>query len=316
MFEKGSSADSAGANENCDQSYARAEAALKAGDAGMAVAILDQVLSEAYGFTLAWHLYGLAQEALGHHEDAASAWRQCLALDPDDRCGAGLDLARLGALPAIEARTEGFAGALYDACAERFDSELVEALHYHAPVLLKAALARHCTAAGRPFRFATVYDLGCGTGLMGAAIRAETGFLAGCDLSPPMLARAQAKRRGGEPLYDKLAHAGLTAFLASRPDASADLVVAADVFVHLGDLAPAFWQSARVLKPGGLIAFTVQSHDGEGVAIGQDRRFAHGEDWLREQLGTAGLRAVLVEAYSARQEGGAAVPGLLVLAER
>ncbi|MCO5091770.1 methyltransferase domain-containing protein [Bosea sp. (in: a-proteobacteria)] len=300
-----------------DRRYGWAEAALKDGDARAAVDILDQTLAEAYHFAAGWHLYGLAQEALGHQEEAATAWRQCLDLDPDDPFGARLDLARIGALPAEQATLEHFSGALFDAYADRFDSHLTQTLHYNAPDLLKAALIRCCSNAGRPFRFDIVYDLGCGTGLMGEAIHEQSGFIAGCDLSPRMIERARNKMApDGTPLYDKLSVAGLTDFLASRPDHSADLVIAADVFVYLGDLAPCFAQSARVLEPGGLFAFTVQSHDGEGVVVGGDRRFAHAEAWLRERLTDAGLTPLCVEPASVRQDRGAPVPGLLVVAQK
>jgi predicted TPR repeat methyltransferase len=318
MTEKGSSAHSTGSGDpRLDRRYAWAEAALKEGDAQAAIEILDQTLSEAYGFTAAWHLFGLAQEALGHNEDAATAWRQCLELDPADHFGARLDLARIGALPAEDAASENFSGALFDGYAERFDSHLIEALQYRAPALLKAALARVCRQIERPFQFETVYDLGCGTGLMGEAIRGEIGFLAGCDLSPRMVEKARAKTQGnGQPLYDKLAVAGLASFLASRPDHSADLVIAADVFVYLGDLTPAFAQSARVLKRNGLLAFTVQSHAGEGVIVGEDRRFAHAELWLRQKLSETRLLPVRIEEASTRQDRDRPVPGLLVVAER
>ncbi len=300
-----------------DRRYGWAEAALKEGDAQAAVEILDQTLAQAYHFTAAWHLYGLAQEALGHKEEAATAWRQCLDLDPNDHFGARLDLARIGAMAAEQATSENFSGALFDAYADRFDSHLTETLQYSAPALLKAALARCCSNASRPFRFETVYDLGCGTGLMGEAIRAETGFLAGCDLSPRMVERARAKTQAdGAPLYDKLAVAGLTSFLTSRPDHSADLVIAADVFVYLGELGPSFAQSARVLTPGGLLAFTVQTHAGEGVVVGEDRRFAHAEGWLRQRLKKTKLSPLLLEPASTRQDRGAPVPGLLVVAEK
>lgn len=318
MTEKGSSAHSTGSGDpRLDRRYAWAEAALKEGDAKAAIEILDQTLVEAPGFTAAWHLYGMAREALGHNEDAATAWRQCLALDPADHFGARLDLARIGAMPAEEATSENFSGTLFDGYAERFDSHLTEALHYRAPAMLKEALGRICALTNRPFQFETVYDLGCGTGLMGEAIRAESGFLAGCDLSPRMIERARAKTTAdGHPLYDKLSVAGLTSFLASRPDRSADLVVAADVFVYLGDLTPAFAQSARVLKIGGLIAFTVQTHGGEGVIVGADRRFAHAELWLRQKLNEARLRPLRIEQATTRQDRDHPVPGLLVVAER
>lgn len=300
-----------------DRRYGWAEAALKDGDAQAAVEILDQTLAEAYHFTAAWHLYGLAQEALGHREDAATAWRQCLDLDPNDHFGARLDLARIGAMSAEQATSENFSGALFDAYADRFDSHLTQTLQYNAPELLKAALARCCSNAGRPFRFEAVYDLGCGTGLMGEAIREQSAFLAGCDLSPRMIERARAKTMpAGTPLYDKLAVAGLTSFLTSRPDRSADLVIAADVFVYMGELGPCFSQSARVLTPGGLLAFTVQTHPGEGVVVGEDRRFAHAETWLRQRLKKTKFNPVLIEPASTRQDRGVPVPGLLIVARK
>lgn len=318
MIEKAPTAHSASSGDpTLDRRYDWAEAAFKEGDAQACVEILDQTLAQAYHFTAAWHLYGLAQEALGHKEEAATAWRQCLTLDPNDHFGARLDLARIGAMPAEDATSENFSGTLFDGYADRFDSHLTQALHYNAPELIKATLARLCENAGRAFRFDTVFDLGCGTGLMGEAIRAEATFLAGCDLSPRMIERARAKTQpNGSPLYDKLAVAGLTAFLASRPDASADLLLAADVFVYLGELRPAFAQAARVLTRDGLLVFTVQSHAGEGVVVGQDRRFAHAEGWLRQRLSETGLDIVLLEAVSTRQDRGVAVPGLLTVVKR
>src|SRR4051812_31814637 len=123
MTEKASISHSASSGDlNLDRRYAWAEAALKEGDAAAAVEILDQTLAQAYGFTAAWHLYGLAQEALGRNEDAATAWRQCLDLDPNDHFGARLDLARIGAMSAEEATSENFSGTLFDGYAERFDS--------------------------------------------------------------------------------------------------------------------------------------------------------------------------------------------------
>lgn len=143
MIEKPPVTHSASSGDlSLDRRYAWAEAALKDGDARAAVEILDQTLARAGGFVAAWHLYGLAREALGHHEDAATAWRQCLDLDPADHFGARLDLARIGAMPAEQATSENFAGTLFDGYAERFDSHLTQALDYTAPALLMEALGR------------------------------------------------------------------------------------------------------------------------------------------------------------------------------
>ncbi len=84
-----------------------------------------------------------------------------------------------------------------------------------------------------------------------------------------MIAKARAKN-----LYDRLAVADLLDFLAAEPAESADLAVAADVFVYVGDLDPVFAASARVLEPDGLFAFTAQSlGEGAGFHVGEDLRF-------------------------------------------
>src|SRR5690606_29734993 len=90
-----------------------------------------------------------------------------------------------------------------------------------------------------------VLDLGCGTGLTGAAFRAVAGRLVGVDLSPRMLGYAQ--QRG---VYDELQQCDLVEFLQST-DERFDLIVAADVLIYLGDLVRAFEEIGRVLRPGG-----------------------------------------------------------------
>ena len=297
-----------------DRRYAWARGALDEGDAAAAFEILEQTLAQAPGFVAAWHLYGRAAEMLGEGERAASAWRECLALDADDRIGAAVDLARLGALTPERVYSGIFAAALFDAYADRFEDHLVAALSYDGPALIMKALAAVGWSGAKND---TVYDLGCGTGLMGEAVRPLVGFLAGCDVSARMLARARTKERAeGGALYDKLAQADLVDFLASRPERSAGLVLAADVFIYAGNLRPAFSQSARVLSPGGLLAFTTQSHDGEGVVVGGDRRFHHAEAWLREALAQAGLAVIHLVDAPARTDRGVPVPGHVVVARK
>ena len=64
-------------------------------------------------------------------------------------------------------------------------------------------------AAGGTLRFGSMLDLGCGTGLGGAAFRPVVDWLVGVDLSPAMIAQAATKG-----LYDRLVTADLQRFLA------------------------------------------------------------------------------------------------------
>jgi predicted TPR repeat methyltransferase len=294
-----------------DRRYAWAEAALKEGDAAAAADLARQALEIAPGFAAGWFLLGQAEQALEHCEAAQAALAEALRLDPEDSLGAGLRLAQLGAGEPDRAMSPAYVRQLFDDYAIRFDRHLVKSLNYRAPALLHDSVRRTCSKRLRPFRFNEALDLGCGTGLAGEAFRAECGRLAGIDLSPEMVRRAEAKR-----IYDELAVGDGAAWLAMRNDASADLVLAADVFVYIADLAPIFAGVARVLRPAGLFAFTVQAHAGEGVALGEDARYAHGEPYLRELAARSGLAVALLETVSPRHDRGADVPGLILVLAR
>ena len=91
--------------------------------------------------------------------------------------------------------------------------------------------------------------------------------------------------------------------LRGRPDASADLVLAADAMVYVADLAPVLREAARVLAPGGLFAFTVETHGGEGVILGEGLRYAHSAACVRASLEAAGLELAQLEGSVGAQRG-------------
>jgi predicted TPR repeat methyltransferase len=160
--------------------------------------------------------------------------------------------------------------------------------------------------------FAGMLDLGCGTGLGGTAFRPFADRLIGVDLSPAMVAQASVKG-----LYDRLTAASIEPFLADeiRAGSKYDLVIAADVFVYVNDLAPIIRGAARVLAPDGLLAFTVESHAGEGVKLLPTLRFAHSATYIRAVLGNAGLTPVQLMKSSVRKEKGVPVDSLIVVAQ-
>jgi predicted TPR repeat methyltransferase len=167
------------------------------------------------------------------------------------------------------------------------------------------------TRNGRVPHFAAVLDLGCGTGLAGAAFRPIASRLVGVDLSEAMIARAQDKA-----IYDRLVFGTVSEFLADEASLKAkyNLVLAADVFVYVNELGSVLANIARVLAPGGVVAFTVETHSGAGVALLPTLRFAHGEAYLREAVTAAGLQLRILESAAIRTEKGAPIAGLVVVA--
>jgi predicted TPR repeat methyltransferase len=166
-------------------------------------------------------------------------------------------------------------------------------------------------ARGRPFYFARALDLGCGTGLVAEALRACCGSIVGVDLSSAMAAAARRKN-----VYADVVVADMTDFIAAQPEASCDLVVAGDALVYVADLAPVCRAVARALVPDGLFAFTVETHPGAGVVLGEKLRYAHGADHVHAALDAAGLVPFALNQVATRSENGAPVPGLLVIAGR
>jgi predicted TPR repeat methyltransferase len=277
------------------------------GDLIAAADLLLQATELAPGFASAWFTLGRIREQLGEHSAAIEAFRNAEVADPDDRHGASLRLMLLGA-EKLSAMPQAYVRALFDQYAPKFEAALVHDLGYRGPALLfKAVLAaRH--AVRKPAFFKRAIDLGCGTGLAAFAFAKEVDHFIGFDLSPRMIERARS--RG---IYAQLEVADMLEGLRGRPDGSAELILAADAMVYLSDIAPLLCEAKRVLVVGGLLAFTLETHDGEGMMIGEGLRYAHGEAYVRAAIGDAGLLLSQLETLSARNEDNTPVPGLVVV---
>jgi predicted TPR repeat methyltransferase len=289
-----------------DRRYQWALDYLQRGDAAAAADILTQVVETAPGFATAWFALASIREATGDRDGAIAAFTAARDADREDYHGARLHLARLGTGEATPAMTGGYVRRLFDQHAPDFDEALVQRLDYRGPELLLEALR---PPQGAGFRLGSVLDLGCGTGLSGAAFRPHCDWLVGVDISSGMVEQARAKG-----LYDRLVVADLNEFLRTEAGAGHHLALAADVFVYCSDLAPIAAGVAKVLAPGGRFAFTVETHGDPGVRLQPTLRYAHGAAHVRAAIAGAGLSLQAIEEVSTRTEKGVPVPGLLVLA--
>ena len=162
-----------------------------------------------------------------------------------------------GTAPADEApprSPDEYVRALFDPYAEDFEQHLVQTLRYRGHALVAEAALRALADSGRS-RFEQVLDLGCGTGLCGRLLAPHAGRITGIDLSPTMVALAH---RSGA--YQQVTEAEVLAWLAANT-APHDLVVAADVFIYIGELDALFADLARTQPPGGLVVATVETGD-------------------------------------------------------
>jgi predicted TPR repeat methyltransferase len=67
---------------------------------------------------------------------------------------------------------------------------------------------------------------------------------------------------------------------------------------------------------GGLLAFTVETHGGDGVILGAGLRYAHSACYVRATVGPPGLVLQRLDQSSARNEDNVPVPGLVVVAAK
>jgi predicted TPR repeat methyltransferase len=133
----------------------------------------------------------------------------------------------------------------YDQWAEGYDDDLTS-WDYQAPrVVAETVVTRHPTAA-------SVLDVGCGTGLVGRALRARgfAGRILGLDISQASLAVA---RESGA--YDSVEQADLQQPLTLE-DGSVDTVVCVGVMTYLPEVEAVWRELARVARPGGLVVTT------------------------------------------------------------
>jgi len=280
------------------------------GEHAAAAELMAQAMELVPDWAAGWDLLGSFEEQAGNVGAAIAAWRRLEALDDEGVFGARLKLAAHDAAPAGEGTAVGYVEALFDQYAPQFEAALVGKLGYRVPEMLDALVAGEMARLGIE-RFDKALDLGCGTGLMGERLRSKVDFLEGVDISAAMI--AETARKG---IYDRLQKAELVAALNARR-AEADLMTAADVFIYCGALQPVLAALVPALKPGGLVAFSLEAHEGEeALFLRPSLRYAHGVAATRDTLVLAGLDILRFETAILRFDRGAPVTGILVMARK
>jgi predicted TPR repeat methyltransferase len=236
----------------------------------------------------------------GHLDAALRASKKRAELWPTSASAQYL-LRALGGDAALDRSPPEYIVESFDAFAAGFDAKLVGALGYDVPEKLCAAV-REVMSAG-PVH--DVLDAGCGTGLCGPALRAMARTLAGVDLSSKMI--ELAGRRG---VYDELVREELVSFL-TRSEGRFDLIVAADVMIYFGDLAPVFAAAARAIRPGGVLGISTERETSGGFRLRPSGRFAHEPGYVEHLAGEVDFTRLTRLDTTIRLDGDARVAGNL-----
>ena len=110
-------------------------------------------------------------------------------------------------------------------------------------------------------------------------------------------------------------HLPVDAFRAALEEQAAYLNGARPTAVNLSwSLKRMLRAAARVMAPAAPIAFSVETHDGDGAILRDTLRYAHGAAHVRASVDAAGLTLASLDSAATRTEKGVAVPGLIVVA--
>jgi predicted TPR repeat methyltransferase len=276
---------------------------LRVGSVDAALQAFDRAVAAAPNLAEAWSARGGLLRDLNRLDEAAQCFEKALSLGAD-RDLTGYYLAAVRGTGAPPTPPRKYVETLFDEYAADFQEHVVGQLRYQAP----ERLLRPLIEAGRRYR--SVLDLGCGSGLCGRLVRPIADAIDGVDVSAAML--EQARRLG---VYRELIHADLLTFLAGATR-TADLVLAADVFIYVGELSRVFASVRRILEPSGCFAFTVElSPDGEDVRLLPSLRYAHSETYVRRMAAAHGFEVRETFKAALRYDQSTPVQGLYVFLE-
>ena len=286
-----------------DAALALGEALLKAGHLPLAVAEFERATRLDPAFAAARYALGCTWLEAGEPDRAV----EILSTLENGAFSveAGQKIALAQTMKNARRAPPGYVRHLFDQFSADYESRMLGELQYRAHLILRE-LADLMIADRREL---DILDLGCGTGLTGAAFADVARHLEGVDLSPRMIAHARA--RG---IYHRLTVADLETTLAEDGPAF-DLIVAADTLVYVGDLAPALRGARRRLKPLGLFLFTLERTE-HGSGLGPKRRYRHSEDYIRSEAEQSGMEPMALMRCSPRSEAHVPVDGLAVALQR
>lgn len=246
---------------------------------------------------------GRAQCELGKISEATESFNRALHINPELNY-ARFWLSAINDQATTDTAKHRFVSRLFDGHAEDFDKILVDDLGYRIPWLV----ADELRSAIRTDTALDILDIGCGTGLCAESLRSITNTIVGIDLSRNMLAKAE--KRGA---YKELLHGDIVEVM-NKLDDKYDLVVAADVFIYVGNLSKAFQSCNSTLREAGLFAFSVELSDHQdGYMLRATGRYAHSVNYINS-LATDNNFDILTEKnVLLRMDAGSEIRGMMYI---
>lgn len=242
-----------------------------------------------------------------HHLDgevdlAVSHYKIVLEHNPQHQAAAHMIAALTGSV--CTSSPDSYIREMFDSYSQHFEESLVTELEYRVPAILRCF---HDKTVAPGHQYVNGLDLGCGTGLGGAAFAELVAVFDGLDLSPKMLDLAASKN-----IYRHLYPGSIAEILAASED-SFDFFLATDVFNYVGDLVTTFRLLRQRARAEAVFCFSTEAAKGDGYRLQQTGRFAHSPAYIAQAARATGWQMAATQAARLRKEQGEWVEGGLWL---
>jgi len=148
-----------------------------------------------------------------------------------------------------------------------------------------------------------ILDCACGTGLLGRKVRPLAKTLAGIDLSPDMIERAETSGNYDQLFVGDMAETmrGLPGKLDAKIEAKFDAIACNSAIYHVADLSPFFSAAAGLLSDGGyLFVSTDPCDDAFDIRETCANEYAHSRAYLRRLAEQNGLSVISITVMEHR----------------
>jgi predicted TPR repeat methyltransferase len=250
---------------------------------------------------------GQAYYELGRVDEAIALFEKWLLVEPANPVALHL-LAAYRGQQVPEQCSGQYIEQTFDTFANNFESVLGR-LKYCGPQLAGHYLA----GLNVPASSLRMLDLGCGTGMVGEAVKPYAREITGVDLSQAMLDKSAAKQ-----VYRQLHKLDIADFLSTSRE-QYDLITCMDTFIYIGRLDEVFTLIHQNLKPGGMLLFSTEKLIGaraQDYQLNVSGRYSHHQDYLGERLKNSGFSIQTIQDVVIRMESGCPIEGQFVCASR
>lgn len=189
--------------------------------------------------------------------------------------------------------------SLFDAYAPHYEAHLLQVLNYILPQHIYSSIK---LLKDDEYQTWNILDLGCGTGLCGALLKAPGNSLTGIDLSVKMLEIA-----GKKNIYTELIHLDILSYL-EQANTKYDLAIAGDVLGYLGDLTKFFLLLDKVIQTHGFLVFNAEICKQQDYVLTMTGRFSYSKDYLDQLIAKHQWQILKYEQIHLRQQEQQMVP--------